>query len=151
MPTKPKAIKTVSKVVKFDLSVLDNFVQMGGEITLNPAAEEFVTKWVQFKKMVEEADSQVKKQIQAKMAETNTLKVEGTDVKVYRRYFGDRFESTDNALALGMGVAFEETKVKLDTAAIDRFVKENGTLPECIKMKERTESIVISGVKENGE
>lgn len=147
-----KNTKAVAKKeIKFDLSVLENFVQSGDSFLMNPEAEDFITKWVLFKKMVEKADEQVKKQLQAKMLETNTLKVEGSDVKVYRRYFGDRFESTDNQLALGMGVAFEETKIKLDTAAIDRFVKENGQLPECIKMKERTESIVISGVKENGE
>ena len=146
---KTKAI--AKNEIKFDLSVLDNFIEKGGDMMITPTAEEFISKWVQFKKRVEEADEIVRKAIQGQMVVNNTLKVEGAEVKLYRRYFGDRFESTDNQLALGMGLAQEEIKIKLDTAAIDKYIKENsGELPECIKLRERTESVVISGVKDNG-
>lgn len=139
------------KEVKFDLTVLDNFLENGGDFTVTAAAEDFISKWVQFKKMVEQADEQVRKILQEKMSVANTLKVEGAEVKVYRRYFGEKYEITDPRMAVDQGFAVEEVKVKADSKTIETFSKSNnGVLPECVKLKDRTESVVISGLKDNG-
>lgn len=144
---KPVATKK-SQVFTFDISVLKNAVDEANNLLVDPRAEDFLNKWVAFKKAFEVAEEKIKEQLKAVMAEHNTTKIEGEVIKVYRRYFGDRFEATDLDLALGMGLATEETKIKLDTKAIDAWIKKEGEMPECIKLKDRTESIVITGSKD---
>lgn len=137
-----------AKQATFDLSILDNFVAKGHTFMVDKRAEDVLIKWVQFKEMVEATDKLVRDKIKEQMEKKKVLKIEGETVKVSRRYFGERFEITDSNLALGMGVAVEEVKVKLDPKAVEKYEKENGELPECVRLKERTESVVISGLKE---
>ena len=85
-----------AKQATFDLSILDNFVAKGHTFMVDKRAEDVLIKWVQFKEMVEATDKLVRDKIKEQMEKKKVLKIEGETVKVSRRYFGERFEITED-------------------------------------------------------
>ena|SRR3990167_6003498 len=139
----------MSSIIKFDTLVLDLIEKDGDKFLVDPKAEEALQKWYEFKKAVEEADKIFKDKLIDNMKKLNTVRIEGQSMRVTRRYFGDRYELSNKDSAKELGLAKEVVWIKPDAKAIDTYVEEVGDLPDCVALKDRTESIVMSKIKDN--
>lgn len=142
-----KDIVKKDQTLTFNLDALDEIREESGAFVMQPTAESFLRRWLEFKKVVEETDEQIKKRFIALMTPQNVKKIEGEEVSVSRRYYGSRYELTDPQLARDLGFGIEEVRVKPDSKAIDAYVKDTGDLPDGVSLRERTESVTISTVK----
>lgn len=132
--------------ITIDLKPLSMIVEEGDKFLLDPRAEDALQQWLEFLQRVEEAKERVKETLKAEMTKRNIVKVEGKNVKVSRRYFGERYEVVDRSLALAQGMAREVTKTYAESKAIEEYAKTTGEVPEGIKLRERTESVVIQEI-----
>lgn len=137
----------MSNIVTFNTDEMSLVQEDGDKIILTEKAEESLVKWQQFKQRVEEVDKIVREKLMAVMQEKNTQRIDGDNVRVGRRLFGDKYKCIDNEKALALGLADTQTKIVLNTKGIDVYIKENGELPECIAERDRSESVVISEIK----
>ena len=133
---------TNKQLVQFDFGELQVITKNGSEVTIRKEAVDFINRWIEFEKRFNEAKEILKKNILAEMEKTNTIKIESEDVKLMRRFFGERYEVVDPVEAKDFII--EEVKYKLDTKLIDEYVKNNGEIPVGIKLKDRAMSLVIS-------
>lgn len=144
----PKATKKTSEIVTIDTSAIALIEKDGDQFLLDPRAEDGILAFIELKKRVDEVEKLIKEKLAEQMKAMNCIKIEGDAVKVARRYYGERYEIYDPVMAEGMGFAKKIVSVKPDAKAIDEYVKDTNELPEGIKLRERTESISFSGVKE---
>lgn len=142
----PKA--KASDIVKIDTSAIALIEKDGDQFLLDPRAEDGILAFIELKKRVEEVEKLIKDKLAEQMAAMNCIKIEGDAVKVTRRYYGERYEITDPVIAEGMGFAKKIVMTKPDAKAIDEYVKDTQELPEGVKLRERTESVSFTGVKE---
>lgn len=133
--------------ITIDLKPMSMIVEEGGRFLFDPRAEDALQKWLDFLQRVEETKERVKEHLGEEMRKKKIIKIEGQNVKVSRRYFGERYEITDRNLALAQGFAKEVTKTNADGKAIEEYAKTTGELPEGVKLRERTESVVIQEAK----
>lgn len=139
------------KSIVIDTQPLSLIIEDGDKFLFDPKAEEVLIKWKQFMKRVDEVNDIIKKKLLEQMTAMKCVKVEGDEVKVSRRFFGERFELTDRDAALNSGFATETRVVKANSKEIDRYAKDVGELPEGVALKDRTESIVITLTTEKEE
>lgn len=132
--------------ITFDENLLSLIEHDGEKFIVTPDVEDKLLLLIEYKERIAEIEDIVKDKLAKVMRQENITKVEGESVKVNRRYYGARYEVSDPQLALQTGVATEEKKTKVDTKAIDQFIEENDTLPEGIKLRDRTERATISKV-----
>ena len=119
-------------------------VDEGGKFLIDKNAENQITKLLRAQKLIEEMIKLVKDKLGEQMIEQDVLKIQGENLSVSRRYFGDRFEVTDQIMAMQSGVAKESKSIKPDVDKIDVYIKEHdGNLPEGISLRERAGSITI--------
>lgn len=132
--------------ITIDTKPMSLIIEEGDKFIFDPRAENAIKNWVEFLAKVEEAKERVKEVIGNAMRERNILKIEGNDIKVSRRYFGERFELFDVELAKKQGFAKEVVKVSADSKAIEEYAKTTGELPEGVKLRDRNESVVIQEI-----
>jgi hypothetical protein len=135
------------QIVQFDMGEISLTVKEGSRITVRREAEEFIKRWLDFERKFDEAKETLKQNLLAEMEKTNLIKVEGEDVRLLRRFFGDRYEIVDPQIAADFVIT--EMKSKVDVEAVDQYVKDNNDVPPGIKLKDRTMSLVISEIKKN--
>lgn len=138
-------------IVSFNLNELEVIANNAGDITLTPTAELYLLKWFEFEERFETIKEKIKDRLKAEMEKNNCICIDSEDVRIMRRFFGDKYLITDPNSAVDMGFASLETKVKVDSAEVDRYVKNIGDLPDGIVLKERTMSVVISPKKKKEE
>jgi hypothetical protein len=137
-------MKSDKQLVTIDLAPLGLIEKDGDRFMINPKAEDTLIKWKDFLKLVKEVDDTIKEKLSESMDATNTLKVEGDRVKVVKQYYGAKYELTDPDLALHMGFAvLDEPKRKIESKVIDKYIKDNGYVPESVKLRERTRKVTI--------
>lgn len=129
-----------------DLKEVSMIIEDGEKFIFDPRAEDAITKWIAFLKRVEEVKELVKERLRSEMESKKIVKIEGDSIKVSRRYFGERYELFDPQLALDQGMAQQVVKTTPDAKAIEQYAKETGELPEGVKLRDRTESVVIQEI-----
>ena len=129
--------------ITIDTKPMSMIMEDGDKFIFDPKAEDAIQKYLDFLARVEAVKEMVKEHLAKEMAKHNILKIEGENVRVSRRYYGERYELTDPRLAMDQGMAKEVTTTKPDAEAITEYVKTTGELPEGVKLRERAESVVI--------
>lgn len=140
--------KEETNIITLDLNQL-KLVEEGdaGEIIFSQSGEAILVHFLELKKRFEQAEEEIKNILKTVMVNAdNKLKIEGERVKVLRQYFGARYEVVDPQMAVDLGMATKKVTVSPDSKAIDQYVKDTGELPESIKLRDRTESVVIKEV-----
>lgn len=138
-------------LVTIDLSALSQIEQDGDKFIVSAEAEDALIRLIELKQQIAEVEDAIKQSLSDSMRSLNCVKIEGESVKVTRRFYGDRFELFDPELAVSQGMAEKEIKYKPDAKMIANFQKETGELPDGVKLRERTESVTITEVKEKEE
>ena len=136
------------KTVTFNLNMINLIEKDGEDFLINPKAEEGIIKWLEFKRQIDEVDKIVREKVGENMRKMKCLKVEGDQIVVSRRYFGNKYEIVDRKIADELGFTKVTETVRPDSEEIERYVKDTGELPEGVKLKERTESVIFSETKE---
>ena len=133
-------------IITLDLTALDQIAEEAGKFMTTQQSEAFLQRWLEIKEAYKQAEEQIKEKLKTVMEFRNTKKIEGETLYVLKRPAGgiSKYELVDKTLALDLGFAREETVIKIDSSAIDKYVKDTGELPEGVKLAERNESIVIS-------
>lgn len=135
-------------LITIDTSAIAMIEQDGDQFMLVASAEDGLKKLLELEKIVAEVKEMAKDKLKQQMIALNCTKIEGEEIKVSRRYYGEKYEITDKQIALGLGLA--TTKVvettKIDSKAVEQYIKETETMPDGVKLKDRTESIVIQEV-----
>lgn len=134
-------------LVTIDLSTLALIEQDGDKFLIDPKAEDALLALLDLEQKVENVKDLIKTKLGEAMRALNCQKIEGENVKVSRRFYGERYEIDNRDISLELGMAKKVETVKPDSKAIDEYVKDTGDLPEGIKLKERNESVTISEVK----
>ena len=134
-------------LVTIDLSALALIEQDGDKFLIDPRAEDALLALLDLEQKVETVKELIKTKLGDAMRAINCQKIEGENVKVSRRFYGERYEIDNRDISLELGMAKKTESVKPDGKAIDEYVKDTGELPEGIKLKERNESVSISEVK----
>lgn len=140
-------MNTDNQIVQFKISDIELVKQKGGSLAINPKGEEVIKTYLDLKKRFEEAERALKDSLKEAMVASNCIKIEGDEVKISKRFFGERFSLTDPQLAEAKGFAITELKYKVLPDAIEKAIKMSGDVPEGVVLKERTESVVITTVK----
>ena len=123
-----------------------------GNFLINPKAEEQINKIFEAQEIIEAIIEHVKSVLQVAMAKEDIIKIEGAIWQAVRRYYGARFEVIDKQMALDMQLATVEERVSPDSKAIEKYMKEHeGQLPECIKLRDRSESLTVTKRKNGNE
>lgn len=120
------------------------FKEEAGKLFFQPKAEEQLIKLMKLKEMIDQAIEEVKKQIKEageKALGMNFKGVIGEKVKVINRFFGSKYEITDEVLADPFVEKVIVKKVK--TKEVDEYLKNKGKLPDGIKFKERDQTLSI--------
>lgn len=138
-----------NQIVTFDLSELSLVSNNAGQIALTNSAEEFLTKWLDFEKKFEQAKEVLKQNLKSAMEENNCVVIDSEVIRIMRRFFGDKYVIVDQDAASLGGLVEPEIRLKIDTAAVDKYIKENGEVPPGIAPKDRTMSVVISSKKKD--
>ena len=140
-------MNTDNQIVQFKISDIELIKQKGGTLAINPKGEEVIKTYLDLKMRFEEAERALKDKLKEAMIASNCIKIEGDEVKVSKRFFGERFALTDPQLAEAKGFATTELKYKVLPDAVDKAIKMSGDVPEGVVLKDRTESVVITTVK----
>jgi len=134
-------------LVTIDLSTLALIEQDGDKFLIDPRAEDALLALLDLEQKVETVKELIKTKLGEAMKALNCQKIEGENVKVSRRFYGERYEIDNKNIAMELGMAKKVETVKPDGKAIDEYVKDTGELPEGIKLRDRNESVSISEVK----
>ena len=132
--------KKKSSIVKFDLSKL-SIIKDGDKFIFDPKAEKILLDWEMFKDAVNEADEELRHRLMQTMTENKTIKVDGNDITVSRRVYGNKYKIVNREQA--QGFYEEQIKYKVLTREVDDYLKETGTLPDGIEPNARKESVTI--------
>lgn len=134
----------MKQIIKVDPDQIAFFKQEAGKLFFQPQAEKQLINLMKLKEMVDKAVDEVKTQIKA--AGEKALGVEfrgiiGDKVKVINRFYGSKYEVTDDVLADN----FIETVIsrKIKTKEVDEYLKNEGKLPDGIKFKDREQTLSI--------
>lgn len=120
----------------------------GDNAIFNPEFEKGLAAFRELQRQVDEADKKIKEVLSRVMDEAHTKKIEGDNVKAYKRIYGSKYEITDIEVAKAMGVAIEVPATwKPDSKEIERLLKDSGQLPDGIKLKEKDMQVTISDAK----
>lgn len=119
----------------------DIVVKEGGKYLISAKAEEAILQLIKLREIMEEIDKELRDVLQQEMQKTNTIKIEGENVRVYRARYGAKYSVLDAAAAEGFII--REEKIKPDSKAIEEYVKNTGELPDGITNKVRQETISI--------
>jgi len=134
-------------LVTIDLSTLALIEQDGDKFLIDPKAEDALLALLDLEQKVETVKDLIKTKLGEAMKALNCQKIEGENVKVSRRFYGERYEIDNRDIAMELGLAKKVETVKPDSKAINEYVKDTGELPEGIKLRERNESVSISEVR----
>lgn len=134
-------------LITIDLSTLDLIEKDGDKFLIDARAEDALLALLELEQKVEDVKDLIKIRLGNEMRKLNCQKIEGENVKVFLRFYGERYEVYNRDIALELGMAKKVELIKPDTKTIDEYVKDTGDLPEGIKLRERKESVTISEVK----
>jgi len=125
-----------------------------GKFVITGSAEAYIEKLLAAQQLVEDLIEQAKLVIGVEMTKENLIKIQGGRLSILKRFYGERYEVLDRDFALGQGLANEEIKIKVDSKAVEEWIKKHeGQIPEGIKLRDRVKKVSISMKKgeENGE
>jgi hypothetical protein len=134
-------------LVTIDISTLALIEKDGDKFLIDARAEDALLALLELEQKVEDVKDLIKTRLGDEMRKLNCQKIEGENVKVSLRFYGERYEVDNRDIALELGMAKKVESIKPDTKTIDEYVKDTGDLPEGIKLRERKESVTISEVK----
>lgn len=137
-----------SALITIDTAAFSLIEQDGDRFLLDPRAEDGLRQLLELEAKITEVKQMVKDKLAVAMRKIKCTKIEGEDLKVSRRYYGSKYEMTDQQIAVGLGLATKKvvTTTVLDSKAVDQYIKETDSMPDGVKLKDRTESIVIQEV-----
>jgi hypothetical protein len=121
----------------------------GGKFLINKNAENGLLKLLELQEQVADTIEAVKILLSAEMEKNNTVKIEGEQVTVGKQFFGERYEIYDKDIALQNEMAKQVTVTKVDITAVDDYLKTNNSMPEGVKLRDRTASVTIRQKKKN--
>lgn len=131
-------------IVKFDISAMTVVQEEGKNFIFEPAAEDALLNWIEFKRRVEEADALVKEMLSAEMDKLNIKRIDGDGVRATKRVYGGKYQITDPEIAEALGVVKVSKTVRPDTKVIEQMAEETGSLPEGVELRERSAQVSIS-------
>ncbi|MCX7911143.1 MAG: hypothetical protein N2505_06165 [Endomicrobia bacterium] len=136
--------------ITLDTKQLDLIVKDGDKFLVSREGEKALLKFLEIKKRLEEAEEKLKELIKKRMEEEKITKVEGENVKIIKRFFGNRYKVKDPELVKQTGFGKVKEYVLPDNEAIETYIEETGKLPDGIEINDkRQEQVVISSTKKN--
>ena len=134
-------MNTDNQIVQFKISDIELIKQKGGTLAINPKGEEVIKTYLDLKMRFEEAERALKDKLKEAMIASNCIKIEGDEVKVSKRFFGERFALTDPQLAEAKGFATTELKYKVQKA-LKVQKDENGQMQQLMQQNEQLQQQV---------
>lgn len=118
-------------------------------ILLSPEAENSILALLDIQEQIELAIDEAKKSIEEEALKLNPnfSSVKSDKVKVFYRAYGARFLIDESKLEqLPVDFYTKVTKISANTKAIEKYEKENETVPDGVIETERKKSISISKI-----
>lgn len=151
---KPKVNKKSDNVLTVDLDDLGKLAYDGQNVVLEPEAEQALIQLLELQKRVNEAVDNAKSMVEQRALEHNPnfTSVQASKLKVGYQFFGMKY-SIDNEHLDDLSQEFYKTETKYSpvSAAIDKYVKDEGKLPLGIIERERSKTITIKPIKDFSE
>jgi len=135
--------------ITVDLENIKNLVTDSKDIFLDPKAEDTIIELLDLQETVNNAVDEAKKLLEGEALKLNPnfSSIRSDKIKVFYRAYGARFLIDQSKLEqLPKELYSTEIKVKAVIKEIEKYEKENETLPDGIIEKDRTKSISISKI-----
>ena len=135
-------------IVKIDEKQLTWAVDEGGKLVFKKEAEDALLGLLEAKARIDEAISKVKSQIEQsgrEVAGDGFRGVIGEKIRAVSRFFGEKYGYVKAQEEELKDAFLSETKYfKVNSKEVEQFVKDTGSLPEGVFLKDRKPQISIS-------
>lgn len=139
-------VKRVTEIKDELLGHLELAVSQSDQILFTPEGEKALLALLDMQEMIETAVDQAKAKIEdsATKIDPNFTAVVGRNIKVGYQFYGSRFD-TIPGLEEHVPKELVEKKVsyKLNPLLVERWEKENGSMPEGVFIRDRKKSITF--------
>lgn len=127
-----------------DLNLL---VKGASMITMNPTGEEILIQLMELKDKVETAIIQAKSVIQNAISEIDPdlTSISSDRLKIMYRVYGMKYGLDQNCIEyLDPKFYTEKKSYSLNSGEVDKYIRENGTVPNGITLNDRSKTVSIS-------
>lgn len=147
METKVTPEKAQENQLIVNLNDINSLALEGGKLMYTPRAEEAIVGLLTLKELIDNHIEAIKGKIAAagKQLDPNFKGVVGEQIKSIYRAYGEKYE-WDKTTKTPDGILKEVVSVKVDTKAVELFVKEQGKLPDGIMEKERVPVLSLTRI-----
>ncbi len=124
------------------LKDIELLVEGAKDLTLNPKAEDSLIALLDLKDKVDELVEQAKSMIldEGRKKYKDLKSITASNLKLSVRYFGDKYDTQDPEFRK------EIVSTRVDSTKIEKYLEENGKLPDSVMSKARTEKVVITRI-----
>ena len=137
-------------ILTVDTMELGELVDQADKIFLSPKAEATLLRLKEIERLVKQAvdDASVRIEAAGLAINENFSSLHGDNVRIGYRYFGSEYQLDDSHLQdlmqMAPQVVTADTKYKIASAELKKYVEENGQVPVGIVHKDRKKKITIT-------
>lgn len=133
--------------INLDTDELKKLGRQADKVFLKPEAEKALVELLKARKEIEEAITEAKTVLEeaALKLNPNFSSLTADNVKIYYRSFGNRWGVDQTLLEyLPKDMYTTETKIKLDSKKVEKYIKDVGKIPAGVTEIERPKTITFS-------
>ena len=126
---------------------LDLLVKGAGMITMNPTGEQILIQLMELKDKVDSAIIKAKSVIQNAITEIDPdlTSISSDNLKIMYRVYGMKYGLDQNCIEFLDPKFYTEKKTySLNSGEVDKYIRENGTVPNGITLNDRSKTVSIS-------